>query len=363
VTEGTERENFNLGVIGLGGVSTAHLEAVKDFEWLTIRAVCDLNETRAKKVAGDYAAKSFSSYRDLLEFGNYDLVLVLTPASTHREIVEAVARARFPILCEKPIAVQLQDAEAMLSICEEMNVPFFYGSSYRFLPAIQEARELIQNGEIGDIVLMTEQLVGGAGKDGYQQLGAIHYPTGGPGGAGMGLVDHGIHLIDILPWITGLEVQSASGFGQISGKPPIAEHAILKMNNGAIATLTYHAGTYSPVLPSGGVFSGGQGWTVDGSLSDSGAWDDDPGTICIYGTRGAIRILHYANKLFIRNADGIKEVSLQGRPAFGHFGSQIEACASDLANGEQTVATIKDGIIALRTLLQIYQSELGSHYV
>ena len=347
---------FTIALIGLGGVAQAHLQAFKLLPQVDIVAVCDTRAAVAQQVAADWTAEAFSDYQQLLDYGFYDLVLVLTPASAHREIVEATARAGFDVFCEKPLAVSLDDGEAMVAACEQAGVRLFYGSCYRYLPAIIRARELIQQGAIGEIQLMSEQLLGGHGLAGYRELAPIHYPLGGPGGPGMGIVDHGVHLIDIFSWFNPHPITAISGRGLISGAAPCAEYMAMTFANGAMGHLLYTAASYSAALPNEGMFSGGQGWQADCSLLEPGVWEPEPGSISIYGSEGALRIFHYTNGLFLRDAQGLRQIALQGRPAFGHFATQLEDCIEAIRQQRPPSVSGEDGVNALRTMLGIYNS-------
>lgn len=347
-------QTLRIGIIGLGGVAKAHLQALSLLDNITLISVCDVRAEAAEEVAQRFSATAYADYRALLEVGQIDLAMVLTPASTHREIVEAVARSGIHVFCEKPIAVTLADAEAMVETCRQAGVKFFYGSSYRYLPAIIKAKELIQSGAIGDVQLMTEQLIGGRGKESYRELPPIHYPLGGPGGPGMGLVDHGVHLIDIFPWLTDSRVVSAHGKGHVSGQPPSSEYMVMQLANGAVGHLIYNAATYSTGLPNEGMFSGGQSWLTDSSVADAGLWENEPGSISVYGATGSLRIFHYTNALFINNGQGPRQVQLTGRPAFGHFATQLEDCARAIAENRAPSVTGEDGVRALQALLQVY---------
>lgn len=347
-------EKFRIGLIGLGGVAAAHIAAYRSLDVVKIVSVCDLQHDLAHRAAQELGARPYTDYRRLLEDGGVDLVLVLTPASTHRVVVEAAAEARLHVLCEKPLAVTLADGEAIVAACVKAGVKLFYGSCYRFLPAIRKARELIVAGAIGKIMLMREQLIGGNGIAGYRELGPVHYPPGGPGGAGMGLVDHGIHLIDIFSWFVGAAPDKVLGSGQIAGQPSATEFMAMSFPGGASGHLLYNAATYSTGLPGEGIFNGGQGWLTDGSISQAGRWEDEPGAISVYGSTGALRIFHYANALFIRDASGLRQVALQGRPAFGHFATQLEACIEAIRHDKAPPVSGSDGLNALRSLLGVY---------
>ena len=348
---------FQIAVIGLGDVASVHLDAYELLDNLNITAVCDVQENVVQQVASRFSAAAYTDYKALLSAATYDLILVLTPASTHCEIVSVVAAAGFHVLCEKPLAVTLEDGQAMVKACAEAGVKLFYGSCYRYLPAVKKAREIIQAGIIGDVQLMTEQLIGGAGLAAYRQLGPIHYPKGGPGGAGMGLVDHGVHLIDIFSWLSGSKIVRAEGKGQLSGAPAISEVMSMYFENDAVGILTYNAATYSTKLPNEGMFTGGQGYNADDSISEAGVWENEPGSIHVYGTKGSLRIFHYTNALYLNNEGGMQKVEITGRPPFGHFASQLEDCLAAIDENRDASVTGEDGLNAIKALLQVYENK------
>lgn len=346
---------ISIGIIGLGGVAQAHLQAYELLDNIKIVSVCDVRKEVVKEISQRIGAKPYTDYHELLASGNIELVIVLTPASTHREIVEAVADYGIHVFCEKPIAVTLKDAEAMVAKCKQAEIKFFYGSCYRYLPAIVQAKQLIQAGTIGKVQLLTEQLIGGHGKNDYVELTPIHYPIGGPGGPGMGLVDHGIHLIDVFAWLNESEIVAAHGAGLISGSPASSEYMVMQMANGAMGHLIYNAATYTSGLPNEGMFSGGRGWLTDASVIEAGRWENEPASISVYGDKGSLRIFHYANALFINTGSGPRQVALSGRPAFGHFATQLEDCVKAIKDHNDPPVTGEDGIKALKALLEVYR--------
>jgi len=352
----TEKQ-LDIGIIGLGGVAQAHLQAFECLPNLKIVSVCDVRPEVAHRVAEKYRAQAFTEYSDLLTAGGFDLVMVLTPAWTHRDIVKAVASAGFHVFCEKPLSIILEDGEAMVTACKEAGVKLFYGSCYRYLPAVKKAYDLIQAGAIGEIQLMTEQVIGGQGLAGYQALSPLHYPVGGPGGPGMGIVDHGIHLVDVFSWFTQSKIIQVRGKGQISGAPAASEFMAMEFANGAMGHLLYNAATYSMALPNEGMFSGGQGWQADCSIGQPGLWEQEPGSISVYGTTGALRIFHYTNALFSNTGEGPRQIQLTGRPAFGHFATQLEDCADAIIKDRDPSISGDDSLRALKALLSVYPED------
>ena len=345
---------FNIALIGLGGVAQAHLQGIDLLPDVNIVAVCDVRQDVADEIAAKYQAQAYTDYYDLVKTSGIDLVMVLTPASTHREVVEVAATAGHHIFCEKPLAVTADDGEAIVAACREAGVKLFYGSCYRYLPAVKKACELIHSGAIGAVQLMSEQVIGGNGLAGYQELPPIHYPVGGPGGPGMGIVDHGIHLIDIFSWFTQSGIVGVQGQGQISGAPAASEYMAMTFENGAMGHLLYNAATFSTVLPNEGMFSGGQGWQIEG-VTESGLWEQQPGSISVYGTQGSLRIFHYTNALFINTGDGPRQVTLSDRPAFGHFATQLEDCIDAIVRDRPPSISGEDGLRLLKTMLSLYE--------
>jgi UDP-N-acetyl-2-amino-2-deoxyglucuronate dehydrogenase len=347
--------DFRIGIVGLGLVAKEHIEAYQKMPEVKIVSICDVDTAATAGWQAVLGAAAFNDYRDLIAHGGIDLLLVLTPASTHRVIVEAAADAGLAIFCEKPLAVTLADGEAMVASCAKRGVKLFYGSIYRYLPAVYTAKRLIDEGAIGTIQLMSEQMIGGNGAQRYRQLNPVHYPSGGPGGSGMGLVDHGIHLIDVFAWFAGTAPVAVAGSGQISGAPLQSEHMVMQYPGGAVGHLLYNAGTFSTFLPNEGMFSGGMSWLTDGSLAPPGAWLAEPGSIAIYGTTGSLRIFHFANALFLNQGQGMKRVTLEGRPCPDHFSTQLEDCIDAIRTDRQPSIGGADALRALRALEAVYR--------
>ena len=346
-----------VGLIGLGEVGQMHLEAYSACSHIHVVAAAEINPDRLANVRSRYDFTGYLSITDMLGAQKLDVVCVLTPASLHELAACLCADAGVPTLCEKPLAHNSQAAVCIRDYFAAKNVPLSYGSSYRHLPAIIAARKLISEGAIGQITLMRETIATGQGPTQQKPLNTAHYPAGGPGGTGMGLVDHGIHLLDIIPWLTGSPIVRATGRGNISGSPLAAEHATLTLANGATAILIYEDGAWPTALPGEGMFCLGAGWDPDGPVP-AGKWDPEPGTLHVHGTHGALRICHYANALYLRDASGLRQIPLDGSPAPAHFAAQLEAFAADLRAQRPPSSAPEDGIAALLILEKIYASAL-----
>jgi UDP-N-acetyl-2-amino-2-deoxyglucuronate dehydrogenase len=346
-------------LIGLGDVAIAHLEGYRDLSSIKVVAGADVRADRARQVAARYDFTPYHDYRELLDRERPDIACVLTTVKTHREITEATADRGVHVLCEKPLALTVEDADAMIARCRDRGVKLFYAASYRFLPAVVKARELIQAGALGEVQLMVETMMGGTGAEGYHGMGFEHYPAGGPGGSGWGLMDHGIHLVDVFEWISGSSISAVFGRGQISGEKPGSEYMVMEFQNGASGHLIYHDATWSAVLPGEGLFSWGPEWyglVKSDPPGRGGGWQEQPGNIRVYGTHGALRIYHYANQLYLRTARGLEQIALEHRPMPAQFGAELGSFARSITNGSAVEVPGEIGREALRAVLGVYQS-------
>ncbi len=347
---------LRVGAIGLGGVAVAHLEAYSSVRQIEVVAGAEVREDRLAEMAGEYGFTPYTSYEEMLERERLDIACVLTPVNTHRQFVETVADHGVHVFCEKPLALRLEDAEAMIAHCDAKGVKLFYGASYRFMPTLMKAKELIADGVIGDVYLLMEMVLGGRGPEHQSHMGFAHYPEGGPGGSGMGLVDHGIHLIDLFGWLMSDDIEWVFGRGGYSGKSPTTEHMTMSFANGAVGQLVYNDATFTSDMPGEGIFSWGLSWTVDGKFLPPATWNTQPGNIRIHGTKGALRIYHYANQLFLTTAQGQEQVPVLDRPTPGNFGLQMESFATSVLLGEPPEVTGQDGLKALKAVLATYES-------
>lgn len=349
-------KKLSVGLIGLGNVSEVHLEAYKQVKQIEVIAGAEINKGRLDYMVKKWGFKGYLDYEEMLEQEDLDIACVLVPARDHREITEKIAKSKINVFCEKPIAIKIEDAKNMIDICKFEGVKLCYGASYRWLPACIKAKKLIQQNKLGKIDLLMETSIGGGGLENFQDAGEHHYPIGGPGGGMMGLVDHGIHLIDMFIWLMDSDAEYVIGRGNISGQTPLTEFLTILFENGAIGQLVYNEATYSSNLPYEGIFSWGGSWDFKGNLSLKGKWEAHPGNIRIHGEKGALRIFYYANKLFFFSDNKQQPIRVKNRPMPGNFAMQMESFANAVIYNKAPEVTGLDGLKALKILHAAYES-------
>jgi predicted dehydrogenase len=151
---------INVGLVGYQFMGKAHSNAFRqvtkffpevDFD-VRLKALCGRNEERVKSAAEKFGFESYETdYRKLLERGDIDLVDVVTPGDTHAEISVAAADAGKMVICEKPLANTVAEAEAMVAAVQRNNVPNAVCFNYRRIPAIAQAKKMIEEGRLGHI--------------------------------------------------------------------------------------------------------------------------------------------------------------------------------------------------------------------
>ncbi len=148
---------MRIGLIGAGAVADFHISAAHTLEGAEISAICDLDDavaSRAAAAAGGVPV--FEDYRDMYASGLVDAVVVNTPHALHLPMVQDAAAAGLHVLVEKPMATSLDDCDAMVQACQDAGVAFTVGHIQHFMPDKIAARELIDSGELGDVVLVRD---------------------------------------------------------------------------------------------------------------------------------------------------------------------------------------------------------------
>ncbi|WP_295113707.1 Gfo/Idh/MocA family protein [uncultured Methanobrevibacter sp.] len=150
----------NVGVIGVGAMGENHVRVYHKMEEANLIAVSDVSERALKKIEKKYGAKGYTDYCELLSNPEIEVVSVCVPTTFHHAVVMEAIKHKKHVLVEKPIAFTLSEAEEMIAAAKEAGVTLATGHVERFNPAVQKAKELIDDGVIGDIVSAFAKRVG-----------------------------------------------------------------------------------------------------------------------------------------------------------------------------------------------------------
>lgn len=147
---------MRIALIGCGWiVERSHVPALRDAQNCEVVAVADTSIERARIVAkalGLPDSVCTTDHRELLARADVDAVSIATPPDSHRPLVEQAAAAGKHVICEKPLATTLADADAMIDACATAGVQLALFHNYLWYPETQEALRVIRDGEIGEVV-------------------------------------------------------------------------------------------------------------------------------------------------------------------------------------------------------------------
>jgi len=188
-------------MIKIGLLSFAHMHAYSYAACLNalpnaeLSAIWDDSPKRGRAAAKQFET-TFEGHIDRLINSDIDGVIITAENAKHRSLVEAAAKAGKWILCEKPLATSVKDAKAMVKACEKAGVGLGTAFPCRFVSTLIEARTQIQAGVFGDI------LAASCTNHGQFPGGWFADNTLAGGGA---IMDHTVHVADVLRWILGKE--------------------------------------------------------------------------------------------------------------------------------------------------------------
>jgi predicted dehydrogenase len=207
---------IRLGVIGVGTRGTALLRALLEIEAATVVAVCDTEAKHRQRGQGivdkarDQRAEAFDDYRRILERADVDAVVAALPCDLHEDVYRATIQAGKHLYAEKPLGISLAACDRLIEAAEQApQVRFQVGFQRRFNPRFQEGIDLIRAGELGRLV---EVRASSSSSNG---------PMMGQGGwlgrrdrSGDWMIEHAVHVWDVLHWLLGSMPIRATGWGR-----------------------------------------------------------------------------------------------------------------------------------------------------
>ena len=245
-------------MIKIGILSFAHhhgetyIANLRQMEGVELLGVVDDDPMRGQRVAAQNHTRYFHSYEDLFA-AKPDGVIICTENNRHRQFVEMAASRGVHVLCEKPIATTLEDARAIVDACEKAGVILMTAFPMRFSAPLLEIKSRLDKGDFGDIYCFNATNQG--------ELPTKHRawfvdPELAGGGA---IMDHTVHLVDIMRWFTGSEVET-----MYARSNKIFHAGEVKVETGALEMLTFQNGVFATIDAS---WSRPQYWPTWGGLT------------------------------------------------------------------------------------------------
>ena len=138
--------------IGVGGWGKNHVRILSEGGMLS--AVCDIDSKIAKEFGEKYSVNHYKSLDDLLDSENFAAAFVVTPTSTHMEIVSRLLEAKKHVFVEKPLTYKSRDGEKLVELAKRKKVELTCGYIERFNPAVNTVKKIIIDGSIGDLIML-----------------------------------------------------------------------------------------------------------------------------------------------------------------------------------------------------------------
>lgn len=209
-------KRLGLGVVGVGDMGKRHAENLRRLiPQANLLAVADPDTQRARRVAAELEVEhAFNSLEALLERKDIQAVVIASPDKFHAGAVQLAAAAGKDILCEKPLALTIEDADAALAAVDKSQVRMQVGHMRRYDPAYADAKKRIEAGEIGEPIIFKA-----IGRD-RDAPPLSHYQARMNG---MLFLNSSIHEFDLARWLMNDEVSEVHAYTTVLTRPEVAQ--------------------------------------------------------------------------------------------------------------------------------------------
>ena len=338
------KDRISFAIVGCGRIAQRHAEHISKLGIL--QAVCDINQDKAFSLSQQYNTASYLSIDELLNHGkDIDVVSICTPNGLHSEHTIKALKAGHHVLCEKPMAINVEDCYKMIETAEIANKNLFIVKQNRFNPPVEAVKNIVSEGLIGKLHNVQLNCFWNRNADYYRKSdwkGTINLDGGT-------LYTQFSHFIDLLYWMIG-DVASVQAYTGNYLHDEIIEFedtgvVIIKFLNGAIGTINYTVNSYSQNME---------------------------GSITLFGEKGTIKIGgQYLNTLEYQLIDNynIKELP-KGNPA-NHYGEYLGSMSNHdkvyqniidvLTNNGKIATNGYEGMKTVEIINKIYECAINSN--
>ena len=228
-------DKVRFALVGCGKVSKKHIVSIQRIDNAELAAVCDIDIEAAKRVGENEGVPYFDNPHEMVDKVDFDVFSILTPSGTHAEVMLELAPYGKHFVIEKPMALRLEDADAMLEACRKYGIRLFVVQQNRFNLPIMKLREAIDSGRFGKLVLGTVRVRWKRTQEYYDEK-----PWRGTWAMDGGvLTNQASHHIDMLMWMMG-EVESVmakTATQLVDIETEDTGVVILKFTNGALGII------------------------------------------------------------------------------------------------------------------------------
>lgn len=315
-------EKIRWGIIGSANIAKGSvIPGIQQSETGEVVAIASRGLEKAKETAEQLnISKAYGSYEELLQDPEIEAVYIPLPNHLHKEWTIRAAEAGKHVLCEKPLAINADEAEEMVAACEKAGVVFAEAFMYRYHPRYKLINELIDSGEIGDIRGIHGTFTFNNAKD----SGNVRYKKEWGGGS---LYDVGVYPISAARMILNEEPKAATVHAFFSEKHDDVDmmaSGILEFDKGVALTF------------------------------DCGMWAEFRNELEILGTNGRIEVpsafITHQNEqdhIIVHTNDGKRELEV---PYLNQYALQADAMGRSIRNGEALPFPSQDAVLNMKVI-------------
>jgi predicted dehydrogenase len=313
---------LRFGLVGAGRIGQTYAEAFHGTPNAELVAVADISSEAAAGIAKLPACKAWTSHVELADSGTIDAVVIATPPAFHGQIAIDFLKRGIPVLCEKPVSFSVETARQIGRAAREQRVLFTMASKFRYVEDVVRARNIVDSGILGDIVLFENTFMSFV--DMSRRWNSDRRISGG----GV-FIDNGTHSVDIMRYFIGplatihvIEGPSIQGL-------PVDEtvHVSARTEQGAVGRMDLS-------------------WSINKQSDDY---------IAIYGSRGTLRVGWKASLYRQAGSSGWIQFG-NGYDKVQAFRDQIVNFSGAIQGVEQLMIDADDAIASVEAIQAGYES-------
>lgn len=348
-------EKIKIGIIGVGSISEVHIGGYLADNRCEIYAFCDINEDTLKKKGEKYGVTRLYTDKDemLRECPEIDAVSVCTWNAAHAECTIAALNAGKHVICEKPMAMNAQEAEAMKEAAERNNKLLMIGFVRRYGKDCAVTKDFIDAGDFGELYYAKATYLRRAGAPGGW-FGRKEYSGGGP------LIDLGVHVIDLSRYLAGnpkpISVYCAT-FNKLGRRENLKLNDVWGNANGF--------GEFNVEDFASALIRFENGFVISLEASFSLNVKDEVATIQLFGTKAGA-LLNPELEIITEKNNYLTNVSFAASTSLsfdGLFEGEIKHYLDCIVDGANCISPAEDGVMLMKILDAAYKSAETGHEV
>jgi len=332
-----KQTKVTFGIVGCGRIAQRHAEHINRLGRLV--AVCDIVPEKAKELAKKYRAQAVFKIEDLLKIPGIDVISVCTPNGLHAEHSIEALKTGHHVLCEKPMAIKVEDCQLMIASAKKAKKDLFIVKQNRFNPPVVALKKILDENQLGKILSVQLNCFWNRNSDYYKNSWkGTKKLDGGT------LFTQFSHFIDLLYWLVGdiEEINALTANLNHKGMIEFEDTGViaLRFKSGALGTIHYTVNSYQKNME---------------------------GSITIFGRLGTVKVGgQYLNELDYQEIEGVKIKNLpSGKPA-NNYGSYVGSSSAHdkvyenvievLTKNGKIATSGEEGLKTVEIIAKIYQS-------